>query len=184
MAWTHGATWSRDRFLAGSGSWQGPCSGSAGTPAHVLGPHIYLLLESPGKGHTTVPVRQGLQRPVVLLVKLGALHGLVQVPLGSDHVDMGWGTARAPQSFPYELRLGGRRVRRWRRKAESRHGGSTPVPCSSPTPTPPSSCGEALPLLWLNLELAPGWGPPPWGWPRRRKRAPRHTRGRRAVSTW
>ena len=160
--------WSRDRFSASSGSWQGPCSGSAGTPARVLGPHIHLLLESPGKGHTAVPVRRGLQRPVVLLVKLRAPHGLVQVPLSSDHVGTGWGTVRAQQSFPYELRLGGPRVGRWRRKAESRHRGSTP----------PSSCGEVLPLLWLNLERAPGWG-----WPRRRKGAPRHTRGGRAVST-
>lgn len=59
VTWTHGTTWSGDGFSAVSGSWQGPRSGSAGTPALVFGPHIYLLLESPGKGHTAVLVRLG-----------------------------------------------------------------------------------------------------------------------------
>lgn len=102
---------------------------------------------------------------MVLSVKLGAPHSLVQVLLGSDRVGTGRGSVRAQQSFLQELRLGGRGVRRWRRKAGSRRGagvgGATPVPCSScPRRALPSSCGEALPLLWLNLweELNEPWG--------------------------
>ena len=122
-------------FSAGSGSWQGPCSGSSGPPARVFGPHFTCCWNL-----TAVSVRMGLQPLGVSLVKLGAPHGLVQLPLGSDRVGTGrFGRSTALVSAQAQAGW----TRSWEMEQESRKPawGSTPVPCSPP----PSSCGEALP---------------------------------------
>ena len=157
MAWTHWrhVEWGQSAgFSAGSGSWQGPRSGSTGPPARVFGPHFTCCWNL-----TTVLVRTGLQPLGVSLVKLGAPHGLVQLPLGSDRV----GTGRVGSEHSAGFRTGSGWVDAELGDGEGKRKAYVgDDPCAL-LPTPQVHVAKPCPAVAEfvgTAEGAQGWGPP------------------------
>lgn len=127
-------------FSAGSGSWQETRSGSAGTPARVFGPHFTCCWNL-----TAVPVRTGLQHLGVFLLKLGAPHGLVQLPFGSDRV--GTGRVRSEHSARFCSSSGWVNVELGDGEGKRKAGVGGPPLC----PAPPKFMWWSPAPLWVNL---------------------------------